>query len=147
MAISRRVPILTVIVFVLLGIATGIVALVTSAKSDPGEVLYVKHCQSCHLEEGQGLGKLIPPLAGSDWLADHQYQLACIIRYGQYDSIIVNGQGYYEKMPGNETLSDGQILNIINHINSSWGNDIPEQQLIDVSEALEDCSDWEYVEQ
>lgn len=147
MAIGNRVSVLSVIAFLLAGISVGILALVSSGKSDPGKVLYVKHCQSCHLEEGQGLGKLIPPLAGSDWLANHQDQLACIIRYGQYDSIVVNGQAYYEKMPGNEALSDGQILNIINHINSSWGNEIPAQQLIEVSDALEACQDWAYIAQ
>ena len=134
-----KITIPVLLVLVVVAITAGIVALVTSSKTDPGAALYQRHCQSCHLEEGQGLGLLIPPLAGSDWLVNHQDELACIIRYGQADTIIVNGNTYAEVMPGNEQLSDGQILNIINYINSAWGNELPAQSLLQVEEALTKC--------
>ena len=41
-------------------------------KQHQGERLYVQHCSGCHGEQGQGLGTLIPPLAGSDYLAQHR---------------------------------------------------------------------------
>jgi mono/diheme cytochrome c family protein len=32
-----------------------------------GERLYKKNCSNCHLDDGKGVGALIPPLAGSDF--------------------------------------------------------------------------------
>lgn len=133
-----------VIAVIVLTIA--ILALVRSGKQEPGAFLYRKHCESCHLEEGQGLGQLIPPIAGSDWLVHNQDILACIIRYGTTDPMTVNGILYHEKMPGNPELTDGQMVNLINYINTHFGNSIPRQHLREVKETLDKCEDWEMME-
>lgn len=104
-----------------------------------GERLYKTHCANCHMDNGAGLGALIPPLAGADYLADHQDELPCLIRKGLQDTIIVNGKKYAEKMPANEALSDIQITNILNYVNSSWGNQYPAFQLEALREMLKKC--------
>ena len=38
------------------------------ASMERGKELYVTNCQSCHMEEGQGLEGVYPPLAKSDYL-------------------------------------------------------------------------------
>jgi mono/diheme cytochrome c family protein len=104
-----------------------------------GERLYKTHCANCHMDNGAGLSALIPPLAGADYLADHQDELPCLIRNGLKDTIIVNGKMYAEIMPANEGLSDIQITNILNYVNSSWGNQYPAFQLEALREMLKKC--------
>lgn len=104
-----------------------------------GANLYRLHCLNCHQEAGQGLKKLIPPLAGADFLVENQAALACIIREGMEGPIVVNGIAYDFPMPGNEVLSDYQIQQIIYFINQSWGNQLPPQSINEVKGYLEKC--------
>lgn len=104
-----------------------------------GESLYNTHCENCHQSDGKGLGALIPPLAQADYLEKNQDKIACIIRYGYADTMVVNGTAYPPPMLGIETLSDFQITNIINYINHAWGNDYGFAKLEDVRRALEAC--------
>ena len=104
-----------------------------------GQKLYALHCESCHMDDGTGLGGNIPPLARSDYLADHQDILGCLIRYGQQDTIIVNGRSYSEVMPGVPDLTEFQIANIINYINQAWGNDYGFIKVEDLRRQLDDC--------
>ena len=90
-----------------------------------GHNLYDQHCANCHMEDGSGLRGLIPPLAGADFLAENPRQTVRGIRYGMEGPLIVNGVTYNEPMPGNRELSEFQIVNIVNYINSAWGNDYP----------------------
>jgi mono/diheme cytochrome c family protein len=97
-------------------------------KQHQGERLYVQHCAGCHGEQGEGLGQLIPPLAGSDYLAQHPSQLACIVRYGLKGPITVKGVSYNQLMLGvqdtttHHELSPAQVTNLLNFIESHWGN-------------------------
>lgn len=113
--------------------ALALLALVTlpacfTGKKNQGERLYVQHCSGCHGEQGEGLGQLIPPLAGSDYLARHPSQLACIVRYGLKGPIVVNGVGYNQLMLGvqdtttHRDLSPAQVTNLLNFIEGHWGN-------------------------
>ncbi|WP_157974258.1 c-type cytochrome [Lewinella sp. IMCC34183] len=88
-----------------------------------GRNLYLEHCANCHFEEGQGLGLLIPPLAGADYLRDNPAAVVQGIRHGMEGPMVVNGETYNEAMPANIELSEFQIVNIVNYINQAWGND------------------------
>ena len=65
----------------------------------------------------------MPPLAGSDYLKNRPRDVVRGIRYGMKGPIVVNGITYDEVMPGNQDLSEFQIVNIVNYINQAWGND------------------------
>ena len=97
-------------------------------KQHQGERLYAQHCASCHGEQGQGIGQLVPPLAGADYLARHPTQLACIVRQGLRGRIIVNGLDYNLQMLGvqdtttHRKLSPAQLTNLLNYVESHWGN-------------------------
>jgi mono/diheme cytochrome c family protein len=104
-----------------------------------GERLYKAHCGNCHMDDGLGLAKLIPPLANSDYLKNNQEKIACIIRYGQSGKIIVNGIKYDQVMPG-QKYTEIQINNMINYINTAWGNDIPVVSITQTKTLLESCS-------
>ncbi|MCB0525434.1 MAG: cytochrome c [Lewinellaceae bacterium] len=104
-----------------------------------GGRLYKSTCANCHMETGEGLAGLIPPLAGADYLAKNRDKLACIIRYGLEDTITVNGRVFTEKMDGMPGLSDIQITNLLNYINNSWGNANPAFSYEEVTEILSKC--------
>lgn len=104
-----------------------------------GQALYTQHCANCHMDSGKGLGALIPPLAGSDWLRDGQNQLACLIKNGMEGPIVVNDTTYNQPMPGVEGISEFQIANIVNYINQAWDNDYGIISVASVREQLQAC--------
>ena len=106
-----------------------------------GKILYENFCANCHFEDGTGLAGVIPPLAGSDFLKKYPEKIPCIIRGGIKGEIIVNGKIYNTEMPGSEKLSEFEITNIINYINTAWGNDFPLARHLDVRKSLKKCED------
>ena len=106
-----------------------------------GRGLYTTQCASCHMEDGSGLEGAIPPLAQADYVKEDPLRMACIIRVGQNDTIIVNGRTYNQPMAGNIALSEFQITNIINYINHAWGNDYGVVKLEDVRNLLDACEE------
>ncbi|MGY6744710.1 MAG: c-type cytochrome [Cecembia sp.] len=87
-----------------------------------GKNLYEAYCANCHQKDGTGLGKLIPPLNPSDYMAADVGRTARIIKYGQSGEIIVNGQIYNQAMPGNPRLTNLEIARIMTYIYNIWGN-------------------------
>ena len=87
-----------------------------------GRALYEQHCANCHQADGTGLGRLIPPLAQSDYLQKNEEQVLCIIRYGAKGPLLVNGIEYNQPMPANPRLTDIEIAEIATYIFNSWGN-------------------------
>jgi cytochrome c oxidase cbb3-type subunit 2 len=90
-----------------------------SASLDGAE-LYTNYCASCHQPTGLGLSGAFPPLAGSKIVNDiDPTAMANIIMYGY------NAREEYGEMPAvgtNSELSPEEILAIMNHERSSWGN-------------------------
>lgn len=106
-----------------------------------GRVLYEQECASCHMENGQGLGELMPPVAKADYVIEHQDQLACIIRNGMTGKIIVNGVEYDGEMPGNSLLTDVEITNLIHYIIEVLNEKENTQTIVEVREQLSNCSE------
>ncbi|MBC7448448.1 MAG: cytochrome c [Hymenobacteraceae bacterium] len=90
-----------------------------------GQALYEQHCGNCHGLDGRGLGTLIPPLAGADYLVRQRTQLPCVVRRGMRGALTVNGQEYNGIMPGlaAEKLADADVANILNYVRQAWGNE------------------------
>lgn len=103
-----------------------------------GHNLYDQHCGNCHMEEGGGLRNLIPPLAGSDFLRDNPAAVVRGIRYGMEGPMIVNGITYDHPMPGNQDLSEFQIVNIMNYVNNAWGNDYGQITVLEARDWLQE---------
>ncbi len=104
-----------------------------------GKDLFTGFCANCHMDDGSGLEGLIPPLAGADWLRQRQSDVACLIRYGIQDTLVVNGERYGQPMAGIDRLTDTEITNIINYINHAWGNKYGVVKFEDVRDQLENC--------
>lgn len=104
-----------------------------------GAVLYKKHCENCHMEDGSGFEGLYPPLAGADMLQSMGPATACIIVNGLKGKIRVNGVEYDNEMPAIKTLSAVEVTNILNYINSAWGNKAEYIQLSTITKTLDNC--------
>lgn len=104
-----------------------------------GKILYTNFCENCHMADGSGLKGLIPPLAGADYLQKYPEKIPCIIRNGIKGEMTVNGQVYDTEMAGIERLTEFEITNIINYIHTSWGNNLPVVEHLQVREWLKPC--------
>ena len=91
-----------------------------------GRKLYNNHCLQCHQEEGKGVGKLIPPI-DKEYLLSNTSKLGCIIKNGFSEEITIQGVKYKENMPGNDRLSDFDIVNLLNYINQKNGDGNPKK--------------------
>jgi nitrite reductase (NO-forming) len=92
--------------------------------SGNGKELYSLYCQSCHMEKGEGVEGLYPPLAKTSYLKNTR-KIIDIILKGQFGEVIVNGKKYNTDMPAQAYLTDEQIADILTYIRSSWGNKYP----------------------
>ena len=88
-----------------------------------GKKLYTQHCSNCHMENGEGLGRLIPPLKNSDYLLSDIPRSALIIQNGIDSAITVNGVEYQQPMPANLSLNPTEIAEILTYITNAWGNE------------------------
>lgn len=105
-----------------------------------GERLYATYCANCHGADGNGLKNLYPPLNKSDYLEDNNDKVACIILNGLEEDIVVNGKDYMMPMAGFSNLTDVDITNLVNYINTAWDNKLPETNIQKVKANLEDCN-------
>ncbi|MEO0897553.1 MAG: cytochrome c [Bacteroidota bacterium] len=121
-------------------LALGIFAYIqTEGKGSAGQRLYALHCTNCHGEQGAGLRGLYPPLAGADYLLEGGAEIACLIRYGYQDSLLVNGKWYSQAMPGNKLLQDQEITALVNYIRNEWGNEAETIPFQEIKSALDSC--------
>ncbi|XOV91939.1 MAG: c-type cytochrome [Bacteroidota bacterium] len=104
-----------------------------------GKEIFKTYCLACHQAEGQGLAKLYPPLAKSDFLIANPDKAACGIRNGQFDPITVNGVQYNQVMPPIPTLTDLEIAEVLTYVSNSWGNEAGLIEVKQVTEWLNAC--------
>ena len=86
-----------------------------------GRDIYIKHCQNCHGEHGEGLGELTPPLTDSVFMRAQKQQLACIIKNGIVTPLVVHGKTYEGKMP-DFNLADIDVAQLIVYITNGFGH-------------------------
>jgi nitrite reductase (NO-forming) len=86
-----------------------------------GKEVYIAQCMSCHMEQGEGIEDVYPPLAKADYLmADKQRSIDNIL-HGVSGEIVVNGKTYNMEMTALD-LSDQDVSDVLNYIRNSWGN-------------------------
>ena len=86
-----------------------------------GREIYLSNCQSCHMEQGEGLEGVYPPLAKSDYLMADKVRAIRQILNGVNGSIKVNGVDYNAEMQG-FSFSDQELVDLLNYIRNSFGN-------------------------
>ncbi len=104
-----------------------------------GERIYQSKCASCHMEEGQGLGELIPPVAASDYYLQHYDELVCNIINGMNGKIIVNGIEYEGEMLPIRSLTAAEMTNLINYMNHKWYPELQAVMMKDIQLEMDEC--------
>lgn len=89
-----------------------------------GKEVYIQYCQSCHMENGEGLEGVYPPVAKTSYLKNTKKIIDVILK-GQFGEVIVNGKKYNTDMPAQDYLTDKQIADVLTYIRSNWGNKYP----------------------
>lgn len=86
-----------------------------------GEAVYSANCLSCHMDNGQGIEGVYPPVAKSDYMMADKKRSIREVLYGVSGEIKVNGIVYNSDMPGYD-LSDEETSDVLNYIRNTWGN-------------------------
>jgi mono/diheme cytochrome c family protein len=86
-----------------------------------GEQIYVSYCISCHIDAGQGIDGVFPPLAKSDYLMADKKRSIQQVLYGVSGEIKVNGKVYNMEMTGFD-LNDQDVSDVLNYVRNTWGN-------------------------
>jgi mono/diheme cytochrome c family protein len=103
-----------------------------------GYQLYTTNCSNCHQADGKGMSNLYPPLAGSPALSDKSL-IACVIKNGMKDTILVNGKVFNRPMPANPKLTEIEIAEIVSFVTMKWGKDSTYTKIETVQDALQQC--------
>jgi mono/diheme cytochrome c family protein len=86
-----------------------------------GKEVYLDMCVTCHLPNGNGVPKVYPPLANSDYLLKKPTQSIRVIKYGAKGKMEVNGITYRGIMAP-LGLENDEVADVMNYISNSWGN-------------------------
>jgi mono/diheme cytochrome c family protein len=86
-----------------------------------GRDLYIAYCQNCHGAKGEGLAKLAPPLTDTTFLRTNKKKMACWIKNGLSEPIVVAGEKYEGKMP-DHNFANIDIAQIIVYVTNTFGN-------------------------
>ncbi len=88
-----------------------------------GKIIYEDFCIQCHLDNGEGIEKVYPPLNNSDYLLENIDKSIYSIKFGLKGEIIVNGIKYNGVMI-NQGLENEEIADVMNYITNSWDNNL-----------------------
>ena len=102
-----------------------------------GKRLYEANCQNCHMEDGSGLGGLIPALSSSAQIGTANF--SCIIKNGLNDTIFQDSTYLLKQMPSFKKFSATEITNIVNYVNNTWATNFKESTILDVEKVLKSC--------
>lgn len=86
-----------------------------------GKAIYGRTCFACHQSEGQGIAKVFPPLAKSDYLNKDVNRAIDAVLYGLSGEITVNGEKYNSVMTS-QNLTDQEIADVLSYIYNNWDN-------------------------
>jgi mono/diheme cytochrome c family protein len=86
-----------------------------------GQELYITYCLSCHMDSGQGVEGVYPPLAKADYLMADKKRSIQQVLYGAEGEMKVNGKTYNTPMPPFD-LKDEEVSDILNYVRNSFSN-------------------------
>ena len=86
-----------------------------------GNEIYNDFCVQCHLDNGEGVAGIFPPLSNSDYLLNNIRETIYGIKYGMEGPITVNGE-LYDGIMVSQGLDNEEIADVMNYILNSWEN-------------------------
>ncbi len=91
------------------------------ASAERGKEIYLRNCISCHMEQGEGLEGIFPPLAKSDYMLADKKRAIQQTLYGVTGEMTVNGKSYNGEMNAFD-LTDEQTSDLMNYVFNSFEN-------------------------
>jgi len=92
----------------------------------PGMLLYMQKCMSCHRADGQAYAPYIPPLAGNSAVMDPDPSSLINVTLNGTQRIVVGGIPDAYWMPRfRNMLSDQEVADVVTMMRTSWGNQAP----------------------
>lgn len=86
--------------------------------------LYEKHCADCHGEKGEGRGRDYPRLDGNlQVTAADPVNLIRVTLFGAAAPTTAGNPAPHTMPPFMHSLSDAELLAVLNHVRGSWSND------------------------
>jgi mono/diheme cytochrome c family protein len=101
----------------------------------PGQILYGKHCLSCHQADGGGVPNMQPPIAGGTWVQGDASALALFVMTGGFDSASRKDSDVGNVMPPFRQLSDADLAQILSYVRQKFGNGASPVTAAEVAEA------------
>ena len=91
-----------------------------------GKKIFTEKCMVCHQVSGLGVPGTFPPLANSDYVKADKMRAVKQAIYGSKTPITVNGVQYPGKIMTvfEKELSDQQVVDVVNYVLNSWGNNL-----------------------
>jgi mono/diheme cytochrome c family protein len=103
-----------------------------------GSAIYLAHCANCHGNKGEGLQALIPPLTDSAYLKKNKNVLACFLKNGLKEKIIINNKTFESEMPA-DSLAPIEIAKVLTYVTNSFGNKLGTINLQQVQDDMAKC--------
>ena len=101
----------------------------------PGQVLYNKHCLTCHQADGGGVPNMQPAIAGGTWVSGDARALALFVMSGGFDSASRKDSDVGNVMPPFRQLADADLAAILTYIRQKFGNGASPVSAADVAAA------------
>lgn len=108
----------------------------TAAPQFDGAALYTANCSSCHQPNGEGLVGAFPALKGSKVVLDDNPEVQITIIMKGYNGRANEGYGVMPPVGTNNNLKPEEIVAIINHERTSWGNNSKQVTVDDVKKVI-----------
>jgi mono/diheme cytochrome c family protein len=100
-----------------------------------GQVLYGKHCLSCHQADGRGVRNMQPAIAGGTWVQGDARALALFVMSGGFDSASRKDSAVANVMPAFRQLSDADLAELLTYVRQKFGNGASAVSAAEVAEA------------
>ena len=101
----------------------------------PGQLLYNKHCLSCHQADGGGVPNMQPAIAGGSWVKGDARALALFVMSGGFDSAARKDSDVGNVMPPFRQLPDADLAAILTYIRQKFGDGASPVSAAEVAEA------------
>jgi mono/diheme cytochrome c family protein len=101
----------------------------------PGQILYGKHCLSCHQADGRGVRNMQPAIAGGTWVQGDARALALFVMSGGFDSASRKESAVGNVMPAFSQLSDADLAALLTYVRQKFGNGASAVSAAEVAEA------------
>ena len=94
----------------------------TTEPTHPGKIVYLQFCLACHMENGEGVPGLYPPLTQTEFVLGEKKRLIETVLHGMEGEIEVKGEKYNNIMAKLDYLRDQQIADVLTYVRSNFGN-------------------------